>query len=161
MHVLYPQTYIKARRPRSYLAATNHGAMGFGFPAAMAAALLEHTAIAVVGDGEFMMTVQDLETAVREKIPVKVVVVNDNSYRVLYFRQKLQKMGRVYGTLHTNPDFAELARVFGAEGITVSSDGEIDDAIREMLGSDKPFVLDLRISPDSFAPFNPQPSVKM
>lgn len=161
MHVLYPQAYIRARRPRSYLAATNHGAMGFGFPAAMAAALLEHTAIAVVGDGEFMMTVQDLETAVREKIPVKVVVVNDNSYRVLYFRQKLQKMGRVYGTLHTNPDFAELARVFGAEGIVVSSNGEIDDAIREMLSSEKPFVLDLRISPDSFAPFNPQPSVKM
>lgn len=85
MHVLYPQAYIRARRPRSYLAATNHGAMGFGFPAAMTAALLEHTAIAVVGDGEFMMTVQDLETAVREKIPVKVVVVNDNSYRVLFF----------------------------------------------------------------------------
>jgi len=161
MHVLYPQAYIKARRPRSYLAATNHGAMGFGFPAAMTAALLGHTSIAVVGDGEFMMTVQDLETAVREKIPVKVVVVNDNSYRVLYFRQKLQKMGRVYGTLHTNPDFAELARVFGAEGIAVSSDSEIDGAIREMFNSEKPFVLDLRISPDSFAPFNPQPSVKM
>lgn len=115
MHVLYPQAYVKARRPRSYLAATNHGAMGFGFPAAMTAALLGYTAIAVVGDGEFMMTVQDLETAVRESIPVKVVVVNDNSYRVLYFRQKVQKMGRVYGTLHTNPDFAELAGVFGAE----------------------------------------------
>jgi len=161
MHVLYPQAYIKAKRPRSYLAATNHGAMGFGFPAAMAAQLLGYTGIAVVGDGEFMMTLQDLETAVREKIPVKVVVVNDNSYRVLYFRQKIQKMGRIYGTLHTNPDFSELARVFGAEGIAVSSDVEIDDAIREMLSSEKPFVLDLRISPDSFAPFNFQPAVKM
>lgn len=161
MHVLYPQAYVKARRPRSYLAATNHGAMGFGFPAAMTAALLGYTAIAVVGDGEFMMTVQDLETAVRESIPVKVVVVNDNSYRVLYFRQKVQKMGRVYGTLHTNPDFAELAGVFGADGVTVSSDSQIEDAIGEMLNSERPFVLDLRISPDCFAPFNPQPSVRM
>ncbi len=161
MHVLYPQTYVKARRPKSYLAATNHGAMGFGFPAAMAAQLLGYSGIAVVGDGEFMMTLQDLETAVREDIPVKVVVVNDNSYRVLYFRQRIQKGGRIYGTLHTNPDFAELARVFGAEGAVVSSDNEIEDAIKAMLSSEKPFVLDLRISPDSFAPFNPEPSVRM
>ncbi len=87
--------------------------------------------------------------------------MNDNSYRVLYFRQKVQKMGRIYGTLHTNPDFAELARVFGADGTTVTSDSEIEGAIREMLSSEKPFVLDLRVSPDSFAPFNPQPSVRM
>ena len=161
MHVLYAQTYLKARRPRSYLAATNHGAMGFGFPAAMAAALLGKTGIAVVGDGEFMMTLQDLETAVREKIPVKIVVVNDNSYRVLYFRQRIQKGGRVYGTLHTNPDFAKLAEVFGAEGMVVSADSEIDDAIKAMMESENPFILDLRISPDSFAPFNPEPSVRM
>lgn len=161
MHVLYAQTYLKARRPKSYLAATNHGAMGFGFPAAMAASLLGYNGVAVVGDGEFMMTIQDLETAVREKIPVKVVVVNDNSYRVLYFRQRLQKSGRIYGTLHSNPDFAKLAEIFGAEGAVVSSDGEIDDAIKAMLDSEKPFVLDLRISPDSFAPFNPEASVRM
>lgn len=161
MHVLYAQTYLKARRARSYLAATNHGAMGFGFSAAMTATLLGKTGVAVVGDGEFMMTVQDLETAVRENIPVKVVVVNDNSYRVLYFRQKIQKGGRIYGTLHSNPDFARLAEVFGAEGAVVSSDDEIEDSIKAMLEAEKPFVLDLRISPDSFAPFNPEPSVRM
>ncbi|MEG9193809.1 MAG: thiamine pyrophosphate-binding protein [Candidatus Methanoglobus sp.] len=161
MHVLYAQAFLKTRRPRSYIAATNHGAMGFGFPAAMAASLLGYTGIAVVGDGEFMMTVQDLETAVREKIPVKVVVVNDNSYRVLYFRQKLQKGGRIYGTLHSNPDFARLAEIFGAEGVTVSSDSEAEEAIKTMLQSEKPFVLDLRISPDSFAPFNAEASVRM
>lgn len=154
MHVLYAQCYLKARFPRSYLAATNHGAMGFGLPAAMTAGLLGHKSIAVVGDGEFMMTVQDLETAVREKIPVKVVVVNDSSYRVLYFRQKYQKEGRIYGTLHSNPDFAKLAEVFGAEGERVESNGEIDEAIRRMLESEKPFVLDLVINPDSFAPIN-------
>lgn len=154
MHVLYAQAYLRARFPRSYLAATNHGAMGFGFPAAMTAKLLGRESIAVLGDGEFMMTIQDLETAVREKIAVKVVVVNDNSYRVLYFRQKFQKGGRIYGTLHTNPDFARLAEIFGAEGVRVEKDSEIDDAIKLMLKSDKPFVLDLLISPDSFVPFN-------
>ncbi|MEM0214733.1 MAG: thiamine pyrophosphate-binding protein [Archaeoglobaceae archaeon] len=154
MHVLYAQNYLKAKFPRSYLAATNHGAMGFGLPAAMTARLLGYESIAVLGDGEFMMTIQDLETVVREKIAVKVVVVNDNSYRVLYFRQKFQKEGRIYGTLHSNPDFAKLAEIFGAEGIRVEKDSEIDDAIKAMLESDKPFVLDLVISPDSFAPLN-------
>lgn len=154
MHVLYANAYIKIRSPRSYLATTNHGAMGFGFPASIAVALLGKKSIAVVGDGEFMMTIQDLETVVREKIPVKVVVVNDNSYRVLYFRQKFQKGGRIYGTLHSNPDFAKLAEIFGAESIAVEKNSEIDDGIKAMLESDKPFVLDLRISPESFAPFN-------
>ncbi|MCS7143789.1 MAG: thiamine pyrophosphate-binding protein [Archaeoglobaceae archaeon] len=154
MHVLYAQNYLKAKRPRSYLAATNHGAMGFGLSAGMTAKLLGYESIAVLGDGEFMMTIQDLETAVREKIAVKVVVVNDNSYRVLYFRQKFQKEGRIYGTLHTNPDFAKLAEIFGAEGFRVEKDSEIDEGIKLMLESDKPFVLDLLISPDSFAPIN-------
>ena len=154
MHVLYAQTYLRAKFPRSYLAATNHGAMGFSLPAAMAARLLGYNSLAVLGDGEFMMTVQDLETAVREKIDVKIVVVNDNSYRVLYFRQKHGKEGRIYGTLHTNPDFAKLAELFGAEGFRVGKDSEIDEGIKRMLESDKPFVLELLISPDSFAPIN-------
>lgn len=154
MHVLYAQNYLKAKFPRSYLAATNHGAMGFGLPAAMTAKLLGYESLAVLGDGELMMTIQDLETAVREKIAVKIVVVNDNSYRVLYFRQKHQKEGRIYGTLHTNPDFAKLAELFGAEGFRVEKDSEIDEGISRLLESDKPFVLDLVISPDSFAPIN-------
>ncbi len=154
MHVLYVNAYLKIRSPRSYLATTNHGAMGFGFPAGIAAALLGKKSIAIVGDGEFMMTIQDLETAVREKIPVKVVVVNDNSYRVLYFRQKFQKGGRIYGTIHSNPDFAKLAEVFGAEGIAVEKNSEIEDGIKSLLESDKPFVLDLRIARESLAPLN-------
>lgn len=91
MHVLYANAYLKIRSPRSYLATTNHGAMDFGFPAGIAVSLLEKKSLAVVGNGEFMMTIQDLETAVRENARVKIVVVNDNSYRVLYFRQSSKK----------------------------------------------------------------------
>ncbi len=159
MHVLYSYAYLKIEKPRHFLAATNLGAMGFGLPAAMASAILRPT-IAVLGDGEFMMTVQDLETAVREKIPVKIVVVNDNCYRVLYMKQRM-KTGKIYGTVHTNPDFAELARLFGADGVKVDSDEEIDDAIGQMLESEKPFVVDLQISPDSPAPFNVEATLKM
>ncbi|MCE4617904.1 MAG: thiamine pyrophosphate-binding protein [Desulfurococcales archaeon] len=162
-HIVYTYDFIKISKPGRFLAATNLGAMGYAFPAALGAKIAnpENEVIAVVGDGEFMMTVQDLETAVRENIPVKVVVVNDNSYRVLYLRQTIQKRGRVYGTLHTNPSFEALARAFGAEGTTVSSNAEIDDAIEEMLESNKPYVVDLRISREDLPPLNLEGSLRM
>ncbi|MEL9991280.1 MAG: thiamine pyrophosphate-binding protein [Thermoproteus sp.] len=69
LHIVYTFAYVKVRAPRGYLAAFNLGAMGFAFPAALGAkvAAPERDVYAVLGDGEFMMTVQDLETAVREK----------------------------------------------------------------------------------------------
>ncbi len=72
--------------------------------------------MAILGDGDFMMTMQDLETACREGIKARVLVINDNMYRVLNIRQRVQCGGRVIGTCHGNPDFAALARSFGAAG---------------------------------------------
>ena len=163
MHILYTYSFLKVSRPRGFLAATNLGSMGFAFPAALAAKICypDHEAIAVVGDGEFMMTVQDLETAVRERLPVKVVVVNDNSYRVLYYRQRLQKGGRLIGTVLSNPDFKALAESFGAVGRVVSDNGEIDDAIEEMLEATEPYILDLRIHPYDIPPLNLDASLRM
>lgn len=163
VHVLYVYDFIKIRRARTFLASTNMGAMGYAFPAALGAklALPDHEVIAVVGDGEFMMTIQDLETAVREYIPVKVIVVNDMAYRVLLLRQMVQKGGRVMGTVLQNPSFEELARAFKADGITVDSDDKIDYAIREMLKSDKPYVVDLIISQEDIPPFNFRSSTLM
>jgi len=60
------------------------------------------------------MTMQDLETAVRENIHLKILIINDNAYRVLLYRQKFQYQGRVMGTVHGNPDFVKLAESFGA-----------------------------------------------
>ena len=163
MHILYTYAYLKIKKPRTFLAATNMGAMGFAFPAALAAKLVKPNkeVLAIVGDGEFMMTIQDLETATREKIPVKTIVVNDNSYRVLYYRQKIQKMGRIHGTILGNPDFEKLAKSFGADGLVVERDNEISDAIKKMLESEKPFVLDLRINRDDLPPLNLEASLKM
>ncbi len=162
-HIVYTYDFIRIKKPGRFLAATNLGAMGYAFPAALGAKLAspESQVIAVVGDGEFMMTLQDLETAVREKIPVKIIVVNDNSYRVLYLRQAMQKGGRIYGTLHGNPSFEALAKAFGATGITVDSDDQIDDAIEEMLNSNKPFVVDLIISREDLPPLNIEGSLRM
>jgi acetolactate synthase-1/2/3 large subunit len=157
MHIVYTFAFIRVRSPRGYLAAFNLGAMGFAFPAALGAKLTypQRDVYAVLGDGEFMMTVQDLETAVREKIGVKIIVINDNAYRVLYARQKAQKMGRIYGTVHTNPDFVKLAEAFGVEAMSISSDAEIDKAIRFITEpAERPKLLELKIHPDDMPPMN-------
>ena len=162
LHVLYAYAFMRVRTSRSFLAATNMGSMGFVFPAALGAKMAcpEREVVAVVGDGEFMMTLQDMETAVRERIGAKIVVVNDNSYRVLLMRQKIQKMGRVYGTTHSNPDFARLAEAFGARGVTVNSDQGIEEAVKFVMGkSDTPLVVDLRIDPEDLPPLNIQGSL--
>lgn len=157
MHILYTYAYTKVRIPRGFLAATNMGSMGFGFPAALGAKLSspEREVVAVVGDGEFMMTMHDLETAVREKIGVKLVIVNDNSYRVLLMRQKIQKMGRIFGTLHSNPDICKLAEAFGTEAMVVRSNAQVEEGVRFITRrSDLPLIVELKVDQDDLPPMN-------
>ncbi|MEJ5187100.1 MAG: thiamine pyrophosphate-binding protein [Candidatus Geothermincolales bacterium] len=162
-HVLYAIDFLPCLEPFSYLSAANFGAMGFGMPAAMAAALVypDRPVVAILGDGEFMMTLQDLETACREKIPVKILVMNDCMYRVLNLRQRLQFGGRVLGTCHGNPDFAVLARSFGAEGHTLREPGEIVPVLERMLASPNPVVVDVIIDPDDLPPTDLEATLRM
>lgn len=162
LHQVYAYACLKVRSNRSFMAATNMGSMGFVFPAILGAKMAypKREVLGVMGDGEFMMTVQDMETAVREKIGAKIVVVNDNSYRVLLMRQKIQKMGRIFGTLHTNPDMANLAEDFGARGMVVDSDEEVEEAVEFITQeSNVPLLLELRIDPEDLPPINIQGSL--
>jgi acetolactate synthase-1/2/3 large subunit len=162
LHVLYAYAFVKVRSSRSFLAATNMGSMGFVFPAALGAKMVfpEREVLGVMGDGEFLMTMQDLETAVREKVGAKIVVLNDNSYRVLLMRQKIQKMGRIFGTTHTNPDMAKVAEAFGAEGLMVDSDDGVEEAVKfVMRKSEVPLLLELRVDPEDLPPLNIQGSL--
>jgi acetolactate synthase-1/2/3 large subunit len=163
IHILYTFAFLKIRRYQSFLAATNLGAMGFAFPAALGAKVVqpEREVIAVVGDGEFLMTLQDLETAVREKIAVKVIVVNDSSYRVLLLRQKMQKMGRVFGTVHTNPDMVKLGEAFDVTPMVVSDNAQVEEAVDFILArTEKPRILELKVSQEDVPPFNMEASLK-
>jgi len=163
IHVLYTFAFLKIRRYQSFLAATNLGAMGFAFPAALGAKVVqpEREVIAVLGDGEFLMTMQDLETAVREKIAAKVIVVNDSSYRVLLMRQKMQKMGRIFGTVHTNPDMTKLGEAFGLATMVVTDNAQVDGAIDFILAkTEGPRILELKVSQEDMPPFNMEASLK-
>jgi acetolactate synthase-1/2/3 large subunit len=107
------------------------------------------------------MTLQDLETAVREKIPVKIIVVNDSSYRVLLMRQKIQKMGRVFGTVHTNPDTTKLGEAFGVASMVVETNSKVQEAIDFILAkTEMPRILELKVSQEDVPPFNMDASLK-
>lgn len=162
-HLLYPMAFLPCLEPLTYLSAVNFGAMGFGFPAALAAKLVhpEREVVAILGDGDFMMTLQDLETACREGIKVLVLVMNDHMYRVLNIRQRIQCQGRILGTCHGNPDFAALARSFGAAGWRLEKVADIQPVLREALAVEGPAVVDVVIDPDDLPPLNLEASLRM
>jgi acetolactate synthase-1/2/3 large subunit len=163
LHLLYPMAFIPSKLPLTFLSAVNFGAMGFGFPASLAAKLIypERPVIAVLGDGDFLMTVQDLETAVREQIHVRIFIVNDNSYRVLAFRQRVQFQGRVHGTLHDNPDFCKLADSFHIPAWRIDQPGQIDGVLDAALAATGPSVVEIVTAADDVPPMNLEAAMRM
>jgi acetolactate synthase-1/2/3 large subunit len=163
LNSLYVTGFAEMRGPRSFIAPNNFGAMGFGFPALLAAKIVEpeRTAISIIGDGDFMMTIQDIETAVREKIVATVVILNDNCYRALRYGQQIAFGGRIHGTEHDNPDFVMLAESFGAAGFLIEEPGQIEPVLKEAMNCGKLAIVDARIDIDDMAPTNLQAILKM
>ncbi len=141
--------YHQFTGPKSYLGATS-GSMGYGFPAAIAAALeTGRPAVAWTGDGCFQMTLNELSTAVQHGAQVVTIVANNGRYGTIRMHQERAYPGRVSGTDLANPDFAALARAYGAHGETVAADAEFGPAFERALASGKPAVIDLKLDPEA------------
>lgn len=121
------------------------GAMGWGFPAALGVKLArpDEAVLCLSGDGSFWMVAQDLETAVREDIPVVTVVANNFAYGNTRDRQRVAHGGRYLGVFYDNPDFAEFARLNGAHGERVTDADELAPAIERAFDSGLPAVIDV------------------
>ncbi|WP_460946556.1 thiamine pyrophosphate-binding protein [Okibacterium endophyticum] len=137
--------------PRSQ-AAPQNGTMGYAVPAAVAAQIVypDRVVVADVGDGGFLMTGQEIETAVRMKAPVIVVVFNNNLLSAGFETESMRE-GRPYNLI-SDVDFAAYARAFGARGITVTKTAELCDAFTEARNSDIPTIIDVKTDPDIFSP---------
>lgn len=146
LHHLFVTTYLQRYYPRTYISATNLGSMGFAFPAALGAkaARPETPVICLIGDGDFMMSLPDLETAVRNGFNIITVILNNFGYHAPKRFQQLN-FGTDFGNEYTNPDFARIAVDFGAIGRIVEKPGEIIDLLREAMICEKPTVIDVRI----------------
>jgi len=137
----------------SQLAPTS-GAMGYGVPAAVAAKAVapERTVLCLAGDGDFLMSGQELATAVQYELPILVLVVNNGMYGTIRMHQERHYPGRVVGTDLVNPDFGAYAEAFGAHGEVVRRTDEFADALERALAAGRPALLELRVDPEAITP---------
>jgi acetolactate synthase I/II/III large subunit len=134
--------------------APRSGSMGYGVPAAVAAKAVhpDRPVVCLAGDGDFLMTGQELATAVQEQLGVVVLVVNNGMYGTIRMHQERHYPGRVVGTDLHNPDFVAYARAFGAHGALVERSEDIAEALDEALSCGRPALLELRVDPQAITP---------
>ena len=137
---------------RTQVAPTS-GAMGYGLPAAIAAKLAHpgRTVVCFSGDGDFLMSGQELATAAQQGTGFVVIVVNNGMYGTIRMHQERRYPGRVIGTDLVNPHFAAYARSFGAVGEIVEETAQFAPAMERALASGKPAVIEVRIDPQAIS----------
>jgi acetolactate synthase I/II/III large subunit len=141
--------YWPYHSPGGQLAPTA-GAMGYGVPAAVAASLRcpEKDVIAIAGDGDFMMNGQELATAMQYGCNMIVIIVDNGVYGTIRMHQEREYPARISGTTLHNPDFAALARAYGAWSATVEATADFAPATKEAAGRKGLRVLHLKTDPE-------------
>jgi acetolactate synthase-1/2/3 large subunit len=139
-HLSYP-----VYGPRTYLTSSYMGTLGYCYPTSLGAKVAnpDRPVVSINGDGGFLFTSSELATAVQYGINVVAVVFNDNAYGNTNRDQLDNFGGRVIGTELVNPDFAKYAEAFGAVGVKLDGVHQLEGAVREGLGDDRPVVIEL------------------
>ena len=150
---VWPHRFWQFTRYRTQLAPTS-GAMGYGVPAAIAAKIVEpgRTVVCFAGDGDFLMSGQELATAVQERADVLFLVVDNGMFGTIRMHQEREYPGRVVGTSLTNPDFAAFAASFGVHGARVERTEELAPALERALAAGGPALLHLLVDPEAITP---------
>jgi sulfoacetaldehyde acetyltransferase len=148
-------SYLRFERPNSFFGAMGFGNCGYAFPTAMGAkvAAPDRPSIAYVGDGAWGMSLTEVMTCVRERIPVTAVVFNNGQWGAEKRNQIDYYDDRFVGTNLANPSFAEIARAMGARGVRVEHPDQVGDALREATAADEPTVLEVMVNQELAEPF--------
>jgi acetolactate synthase-1/2/3 large subunit len=153
-HQMWAAQYFHFNSPRKWLTSGGLGAMGFGLPAAVGAqaAHPDKTVIDIDGDGSFLMNIQELACAFTEKLPIKVLLLNNQHLgMVVQWEDRFHAGNRAHtylGAGHEEepyPDFVTMVKGFRCGAARVNRKEDFDDALKEMLDSDGPFVLDVMV----------------
>jgi acetolactate synthase-1/2/3 large subunit len=149
---MWPARYLRWHQPGTFLGSTS-GAMGYAIPAAIAAKLARpaQLVVAFVGDGGFLMTGPEIETAVRENAPLVALVYDNAQYGTIRMHQEREHPGRPIATALGPVDIAGFAQSLGGLGIAVRDDQEFASAFAEALGANRPAVLHLRVDPEQLS----------
>jgi acetolactate synthase-1/2/3 large subunit len=140
----WARSHWKTDRPRTWFVPSGFGTLGFALPAAIGASLARPHApsIAIIGDAGIMFTIQDLMTAVQERVPVVVVVFNDEGYGVER-RHQDHLYGRRSGVDVRPPDFVAVARAFGARGLLVDDLSRVGETVASALDAEGPTLIEV------------------
>jgi len=156
-HQMWAARCIRHRLPRRFLSSGGMGAMGFGIPAAIGAAIAlrgTRRVVAILGDGGAQMTFQELVVAVERSLPVTFVILNNGGLGMVRQVQDMFFGGRRFGvSLGVGgkylPDFVALAKAYGALGARVSDPGKLAATMRKAMSSTRPFVVEVAVDPEA------------
>src|SRR2546425_4870966 len=147
-HQMGAAQYYHFPRPRRWINSGGLGTMGFGLPAAMGAAVAcpDELSVLLTGDGSFQMNIQELATCRQFDIPVKAVIANNGYLGMVRQWQELFWDKRYSAVdMGKSPDWVKLADAFGATGMRVSADDEVEGAMRQAIETEGPVVLDVQV----------------
>jgi acetolactate synthase-1/2/3 large subunit len=153
-HQMWSAQFFGFNKPRKWVTSGGLGTMGFGLPAALGAKVAhpDHLVIDIDGDGSFLMNVQELATAYAEKIPAKVLLLNNQHLgMVMQWEDRFHGGNRAHTYLGAGddhapyPDFVTIAKGFGVKARSVVEKDDLDEALIEMIESDGPFVLNVHV----------------
>ncbi len=146
-HQMASARYSKFNKKNSLITSGGLGTMGFGIPAGMGVAMAkpERQVIVFVGDGGFQMTVQELGTIAQYRLPVKIILLNNNFLGMVRQWQELFFDRRYASTELTNPDFLKIAEGFGVPGKQISEREDLESTIEDLLKVDGPFLLEVKV----------------
>ncbi|APZ48787.1 acetolactate synthase, large subunit, biosynthetic type [Jeotgalibaca sp. PTS2502] len=152
-HQMWAGQFYKYDQPHNFVTSGGLGTMGFGLPAALGAQIGRpgETVVAILGDGGIQMTSQELATIKDYDLPVKVVIVNNESLGMVRQWQEIIYEERYSESLlggGRNPDFVLLAESYGIKGVRISQEAEVKAALRAAFDEDGPVVIDARVTPD-------------
>jgi acetolactate synthase I/II/III large subunit len=144
-HQMVATRYFKFKHSRSVVTSGGLGTMGFGLPAAIGAkmGMPDRHVCLVVGDGGFQMTIQELGTIFQEKVPVKIILLNNNFLGMVRQWQELFFDYRYASTEMVNPDFQTICKGYYIPSIKVTERENLDNAIKTMLETEGPFMLEV------------------
>jgi acetolactate synthase-1/2/3 large subunit len=145
----WARTFRRITNPEAFMQSGVWNAMSYALPTAMVAKMVEphRDVVALAGDGAFLMTIGDLPTAVEYGANVLMIVLNDGAFGQTLMQQT-NIYGHIYGTAFKSPNFADIAKACGAEGIRVTEPGDVEDALRQGLAATRtrPALVDIVVA---------------
>ncbi|MGB7395504.1 MAG: biosynthetic-type acetolactate synthase large subunit [Pricia sp.] len=146
-HQMIACRYAKFNQSKSNITSGGLGTMGFALPAAIGAKMgaMDREVVAVIGDGGYQMTIQELGIIFQHQVPVKIVVLNNDHLGMVRQWQELFFDRRYASTVMVNPDFVKIAEGYHIEAKCVSERKDLKATVQEMMASDKPYFLEVKV----------------